>query len=151
MHPKNSFLFVSVLVLAVLILTPNNYAAERGFDDKEIRIGSWGPQTGPAAPWGSISRGPGILFSLVNEEGGIHGRKIKHFIRDDQYNPAQTKAVAKELVERQGVMAVTSGLGSACVLAVKDYLAEKKVISVGMCTGARELVYPLNPYLFSCF
>lgn len=151
MHPKNSFLFLSVLVLAVLILTPNNYAAERGFDDGEIRIGSWGPQTGPAAPWGAISRGPGILFSLVNEEGGIHGRKIKHFIRDDQYNPAQTKAVAKELVERQGVLAVTSGLGSATVLAVKDYLAENKVISVGMCTGAKELVYPLNPYLFSCF
>jgi len=151
MHPKNSFLFLSVLVLAVLTLTPNNYAAERGFDDKEIRIGSWGPQTGPAAPWGNIARGPGILFSLVNEEGGIHGRKIKHFIRDDQYNPAQTKAVAKELVERQGVLAVTSGLGSSCVLAVKDYLAEKKVISVGMCTGAKELVYPLNPYLFSCF
>ena len=142
---------MSVLVLAVLTLTPNNYAAERGFDDKEIRIGSWGPQTGPAAPWGNIARGPGILFSLVNEEGGIHGRKIKHFIRDDQYNPAQTKAVAKELVERQGVLAVTSGLGSSCVLAVKDYLAEKKVISVGMCTGAKELVYPLNPYLFSCF
>ena len=151
MHFKNFFLFVSILILAVLTLTPDNYAAERGFDDKEIRIGSWGPQTGPAAPWGSISRGPGILFSLVNEEGGIHGRKIKHFIRDDQYNPAQTKVVAKELVERQGVMAVTSGLGSACVLAVKDYLAEKKVISVGMCTGARELVYPLNPYLFSSF
>ncbi len=151
MHSKNSFLFLSVLILALLILTPNNYAAERGFDDKEIRIGSWGPQTGPAASWGNISRGPGVLFSLVNEEGGIHGRKIKHFIRDDQYNPAQTKAVVKELVERQGVLAVTSGLGSSCVLAVKDYLAESKVISVGMCTGAKELVYPLNPYLFSSF
>ncbi len=151
MYPKKLFLFLSGFVLAVLILTPVNFAAERGFDDKEIRIGSWGPQTGPAAPWGNISRAPGILFSLVNEEGGIHGRKIKHFVRDDQYNPAQTKVVAKELVERQGILAVTSGLGSACVLAVKDYLAEKKVISVGMCTGARELVYPLNPYLFSSF
>jgi len=151
MHSKNLFLFLSVFVLALLILAPHHYAAERGFDDKEIRIGSWGPQTGPAASWGNISRGPGVVFSLVNEAGGIHGRKIKHFIRDDQYNPAQTKAVAKELVERQGVLAVTSGLGSSCVLAVKDYLAASKVTSVGMCTGAKELVYPLNPYLFSSF
>ncbi len=144
-------LCLTVLMVTALILVPGINAAERGFDDKEIRIGSWGPQTGPAAPWGNISRGPGVLFTLINEQGGIHGRKIKHFVRDDQYNPAQTKAVVKELVERQGVLALTSGLGSACVLAVKDYLTEKKVVSVGMCTGARELVYPLNPYLFSCF
>ncbi len=89
------------------------FAGAPGFDDKEIRIAAWGPQTGPAAPWGSVARGPNVLSAMINEEGGIHGRKLKHFVRDDQYNPAQTKVVVKELVERQGVFAFVCGTGSA--------------------------------------
>ena len=88
----------------------------------------------------------------INEQGGINGRKIKFFLRDDKYNPAETKVVAKDLVERMDVMAVTAGLGTAPTLAVKDYLAEHKVVAVGMCTGAKELVKPVtNTYLFSSF
>ncbi len=112
--------------LVLCLFTPASYAAEKGFDDKEIRIGQWGPQTGPAAPWGSVARGSKLLFDIVNEEGGIHGRQIKYFIRDDQYNPSQTKLGVKELVERKGVFAFVGGVGSACGLAVKDYLLKKK-------------------------
>ena len=126
-------------------------AGAPGFDDKEIRIAQWGPQTGPAAPWGSVARGSDLLFQLVNEEGGIHGRKIKYFIRDDQYNPAQTKAVVKELVERRGIFAFVGGVGAACGMAVKDYLAEHKVIWVGPSTAINEYVFPVNPYLFGIY
>ena len=52
-------------------------------------------------------------------------RKIKYFIRDDQYNPAQTKAVVKELVEREGIFAFVGGVGAACGMAVKNYLVRK--------------------------
>jgi branched-chain amino acid transport system substrate-binding protein len=149
---KKLWVMLVIVMLVCFGMIASGYCqAKQGFDDKEIRIGAWGPQTGPAAPWGSISRAPGLLFQLVNEEGGIHGRKIKFFLRDDQYNPAQTKLAAKDLVEQQGVMAVTSGMGSSGTLAVKDYLAQHKVVAVGMCTGAKELVIPTNPYLFSSF
>lgn len=141
--------FVVCAMLAMVILA---YAAARpGFDNKEIRIAQWGPQTGPAAPWGSVARGSGLLFRIVNEEGGIHGRKIKYFIRDDQYNPAQTKAVVKELVEREGVFAFVGGVGAACGMAVKDYLAENKIIWVGPSTALQEYVFPVNPYLFAIY
>lgn len=143
--------FIIALLLLCLTLVPLAHSGE-GFDDKEIRIGSWGPQSGPAAAWGSISRGAQFLAMYINEQGGIHGRKIKFFLRDDKYNPAETKVVAKDLVERMDVMAVTAGLGTSPTLAVKDYLAEHKVVAVGMCTGAKELVKPVtNPYLFSSF
>ena len=144
-------IFITVLIMLCFTMAPLGYCGE-GFDDKEIRIGSWGPQSGPAAPWGSISRGAQFLAMYINEQGGIHGRKIKFFLRDDKYNPAETKVVAKDLVERMDVMAVTAGLGTAPTLAVKDYLAEHKVVAVGMCTGAKELVKPVtNTYLFSSF
>jgi len=98
-----------------------------------------------------VARGSSILFDLANEAGGIHGRKIKYFYRDDQYNPAQTKAVVKELVERQGIFAFVGGVSAAAGLAVKDYLAENKVIWVGPATSIREYVFPVNPYLFSVY
>jgi len=139
-----------IIVISFFVFTPSVNAAP-GFDDKEIRIAAWGPQTGPAAPWGSVARGPAVLASLINAEGGINGRKLKHFVRDDMYNPAQTKVVVKELVERQGIFAFVCGTGSAGGLAVKDYLAEHKVIWVGPATSIKEYVFPVNPYLFSIY
>jgi ABC-type branched-subunit amino acid transport system substrate-binding protein len=144
---------LGVLLMAIIaawIFLPAAYAAS-GFDDKEIRIAQWGPQTGPAAPWGSVARGSGLLFNIVNDEGGIHGRKIKYFIRDDMYNPAQTKAVVKELVERQGIFAFVGGVGAACGMAVKDYLAQNKVLWVGPSTAIEEYVFPVQPYLFAVY
>jgi ABC-type branched-subunit amino acid transport system substrate-binding protein len=144
--------FAFMLVFTFLaVSTFANAAARPGYDDKEIRIGQWGPQTGPAAPWGSVARGSALLFNVVNEQGGIHGRKIKYFIRDDQYNPAQTKAVVKELVERVGVFAFVGGVGGACGLAVMDYLAENKIIWVGPSAAITDFVFPVKPYLFAVY
>ena len=145
-------LFVVMLICTAFLVLILAYAAGKpGFDDKEIRIAQWGPQTGPAAPWGSVARGSDILFKIVNDEGGINGRKIKYFIRDDQYNPAQTKAAVKELVEREGVFAFVGGVSAACGMAVKDYLAENKVIWVGPSTAIIEYVSPVDPYLFAVY
>jgi len=149
---RKKMLFPLIAALAVLTVANITQAAQpAGFDDNEIRIGQWGPQTGPAAPWGSVARGSKLLFDIVNEEGGINGRKIKYFIRDDMYNPAQTVAVVKELVERQGVFAFVGGVSAAGGLAVKDYLAENKVIWVGPATSVKEYILPVQPYLFSVY
>jgi branched-chain amino acid transport system substrate-binding protein len=124
-------LFTMLLAVLCVSLSPADGIAENpGFDDKEIRVAQFGPQTGPAAPWGAVARGAGLLFQIVNEEGGIHGRKIKYFSRDDQYNPAQTVAIVKDLVERQGIFSFTGGVSSAGGNAVKGYLSEKKVLWV---------------------
>lgn len=144
-------LLLALAVLGLMTAAPICSAPPPGFDDKEIRIGQWGPQTGPAAPWGSVARGSGLLFQVVNEEGGIAGRKIKYFLRDDMYNPAQTKTVVKELVEKNGLFAVVGGVGAAPGLAVRDYLKENKIIWVGPATGIKEYVEPNNPYLFALY
>src|SRR4030042_841234 len=140
-----------MIISAVLLTTMRVYAAKPGFDGQEIRIGQWGPQTGPAAPWGSVARGSKLLFDIVNEEGGIHGRKIKYFIRDDMYNPAQTAAIVKELVERQGIFAFVGGVGSATGMAVRDYLAANKIPWIGPAAADKDFAFPLNPYLFASY
>lgn len=149
---KRKLLLPAVVVSVFLVFAFAAFAsAPKGFDDKEIRIGQWGPQTGPAAAWGNVARGSKLLFDIVNEEGGIHGRKIRYFIRDDMYNPAQTVAVVKELVERQGVFAFVGGVGAACGMAVKDYLAANKIIWVGPSAAYNDFVFPVNPYLFAVY
>ncbi len=140
-----------IAVLAVLLAADVAPAAPAGFSDNEIRIAQWGPQTGPAAAWGSVARGSKLLFDVINEEGGIHGRKIKYFIRDDQYNPAQTANVVKELVENQGIFAFVGGVSAAGGMAVKDVLAQNKVIWVGPATAVKEYVFPVQPYLFGVY
>lgn len=124
---------------------------ERGVTDTEIRIGQYGPQTGPAALWGAVARGTGCYFDMINAEGGIHGRKITYFLRDDGYMPPRTKAIAKELVEDKKVFAIASGVGTATGMAVKKYLNKKKVPWVGPSSGSTHWAYPPTKYLFAVY
>ena len=151
MKIRRTLFAAALAIVCIFVLAVDVSAGRPGFDKKEIRIAQWGPQTGPAAPWGSVARGSAILFNLVNEEGGIHGRKIKYFVRDDQYNPAQTKAVVKELVERKGIFAFVGGVGGACGMAVKDYLEKNKIIWVDPSTAIVEYVFPPRKYLFASY
>ena len=138
---------------AILIPAQFGWAADkvRGVTDTEILIGQWGPQTGPAALWGAVARGTGVFFDLVNEEGGIAGRKIKYFMRDDAYQPSKTKAIAKEFVENLGVFGVASGVGTSTGMAARDYLMENKVPWVGPATGSKHWSDPLQKYLFAVY
>ena len=125
--------------------------AEEGVTDTTIRIGQWGPQTGPAAPWGAVARGTGVYFQMINEEGGINGRKIEYHMFDDGYNPAKTKAGVKELQEGKGMFAWASGVGTACGLAVKDYLMERNIPWVGPAAGSLNWITPPQKYLFAVY
>jgi len=141
-------LFILAIFFAV---SPVSAQKVRGVTDTEILVGQWGPQTGPAAPWGAVARGTDLLCKIINEEGGIHGRKIKYFLRDDSYQPAKTKAIAKELVEQIGVFAVAAGVGVATGMTARDYLMENKVIWVGPATGVYEWIHPIQKYLFAVY
>jgi ABC-type branched-subunit amino acid transport system substrate-binding protein len=135
-----TYVLATLGILFMLAAPAVSSAAMAGFDDKEIRIGQFGPQTGPAAPWGAVARGGALLADVVNAEGGIHGRKIKYFIRDDQYNPAVAQMVVKELVEKHGIFAFTGGVSGAGGQAVKDYLAKNKILWVVPGTAALNTV-----------
>jgi ABC-type branched-subunit amino acid transport system substrate-binding protein len=156
MSIKKLLLGSAILLMAVLMITSVSNAANEedkmiGFDDKEIRIAQLSPQTGPAAPWGVIARATGALFQMINDEGGIHGRKIKYYIRDDQYNPAQAKTVAKEVVEKNGIFAFVGGCGTSCQMAYKDYLIQKGIVWVSPATGGKEFKFPKSDLIFSLY
>ena len=113
-----------------------------GITATEIKVGSWGPQSGVAAAYGIEDRVVDAYFKLINAQGGINGRKIKFIYEDDQYQAAKTEPLVRKMVEQDRVFAFVAGLGTANNLAVKDYLASKNVPNVAFLTGAGALTNP---------
>ncbi|MBU3916920.1 ABC transporter substrate-binding protein, partial [bacterium] len=148
---KNICKLFGTTIIALFCLTLSVFGAD-GITDTEIHIGQWGPQTGPAAPWGAVARGTDAYFKMINAEGGIHGRTIVYHYFDDGYNPAKTKAGVKQLQESDhGIFAWVGGVGSAPGMAVKDYLMEKKIPWISPSAGSLAWVTPPQKYLFATY
>lgn len=107
----------------------------QGVTDTTIKLGSYGPLSGPAAAWGTVLKSMEAYFAFINDQGGIHGRKIEFVYRDDGYSPAKTPGVVRELVEKEQVFALVGGVGTANGRAVADYLEQKGVPHFTPSTG----------------
>ncbi len=148
---KKRLLLALFVSLAFIVSFSPNLFAEEGITDTEIHLGQWGPQTGPAAAWGSVARGTGAYFQWINDNGGINGRKIVYHMFDDGYNPAKTKAGVKELQEGTGIFAWACGVGTSPGLAVKEYLSERNIPWVGPAAGSMHWVNPPMKNLFTVY
>jgi ABC-type branched-subunit amino acid transport system substrate-binding protein len=122
-----------------------------GITSDEIEIGTWAPLTGPASNLSTIAKAMDAYFDYINDEGGIHGRKLKLIIKDDGYDPARTPGVVEELVDGEHVFALLGGNGTANCLAVKDYISIKLLPWINPGSGARVWTSPVNAYVFSTF
>jgi ABC-type branched-subunit amino acid transport system substrate-binding protein len=120
-----------------------------GVTDDEIVVGSFGPLTGPAALWGNIMKGMDAHFKMVNEQGGINGRKVRFLMKDDAYDPSRTVPAVRELVQKDEVFAFVGGLGTAPCMSVVDYLVEENIPWISPVTGATHWSIPLKKNIFS--
>lgn len=123
----------------------SNTELAQGVTDDEILIGHLGPQTGPTAIYDLIRKGIESYFNYVNENGGVNGRKLKLIAYDDQYQPAKSVQLIKRLVDEDKVFAMTANVGTACNMAVKDYVIEKGIPIVFGGSGAKVFVDPPTP------
>ncbi len=137
---------------SIFISSPKKPKVVKGITDTEIHVGHFGPQTGPAAAWGSLTRGMDGYIKMVNAKGGVHGRKIVFHHFDDTYNPAKTKAGVQQLQESShGIFAWIGGVGTAPCMAVKGYLLERDTPMIAPLTGAKVLSSPPMKYLFALY
>ncbi len=109
--------------------------ATPGVTKTSITIGGTFPLTGAAQLYGVIPKAENAYFQYVNAHGGVNGRKINFKFYDDAYNPAQTVPLTKKLVQQDHVFAVYGSLGTAPILATRDYLNQQKVPQVLVATG----------------
>jgi branched-chain amino acid transport system substrate-binding protein len=124
-----AFILASSLALAAGQYGP-------GATDTEIKIGNTMPYSGPASAYGIIGRTEGAYFAMINEQGGINGRKINFISRDDSYSPPKTVEQARQLVEQDQVLFLFSTLGTPTNVAIHGYLNDNKVPQLFVATGA---------------
>jgi branched-chain amino acid transport system substrate-binding protein len=113
------------MVLLLGIVFSTQAATVPGVTDTEVTVGMTTPLSGPAALWGTTALGAKAWADYINDQGGVHGRKIKVILKDDGYNPARAMA---NLTEMKGqIFAVNALLGTAIINATKDFFPENKI------------------------
>jgi Periplasmic binding protein len=98
-----------------------------GASDTEIKIGNTVPYSGPASAYGTIGKSEAAYFAMINDQGGINGRKVNFLSRDDSYSPPKTVEVVRKLVEEDQVLLMFGTLGTPPNTAIQGYLNDNKV------------------------
>jgi branched-chain amino acid transport system substrate-binding protein len=107
-----------------------------GATDSQIKIGNIMPYSGPASAYAVIGKTETAFFQMINDEGGINGRKIDFISYDDGYSPPKTFEQARKLVEDDNVLLIFNSLGTPTNSAIQTYMNEKKVPQLFVATGA---------------
>ncbi|MFV0280769.1 MAG: ABC transporter substrate-binding protein, partial [Rhodoblastus sp.] len=107
-----------------------------GVTDTEIKIGNIMPYSGPASAYGIIGKTQAAYFQMINEKGGVNGRKIKFISYDDAYSPPKTVEQARKLIERDNVLLIFAPLGTGPNTAIQKYMNMKKAPQLFVATGA---------------
>jgi len=115
-----------------------------GASDTEVKIGSTNPYSGPASAYGTIGRAEAAYFKMINEQGGVSGRKINFVSLDDGYSPPRTVEQIRKLVEEEQVLFLAGTLGTPTNTAIHKYVNVKKVPHIFVNTGATKWGDPKN-------
>jgi branched-chain amino acid transport system substrate-binding protein len=130
----------AVSAVAALAFTAGGALAQKKYDtgasDTGIKIGNIMPYSGPASAYGVIGKIEEAYFKMINEQGGINGRKITFISYDDGYSPPKAVEQARKLVESDEVLLIFGPLGTPSNSAIQKYLNAKKVPQLFVATGA---------------
>src|ERR1700745_2022096 len=107
-----------------------------GVTDKEIKIGTTTPFSGPASAYSAGAVSATAYFQKVNDEGGVNGRKINYVALDDAYSPPKTVEQVRKLIESEEVLFMVNNVGTATNMAVVKYINQKQVPHLFIGTGA---------------
>jgi ABC-type branched-subunit amino acid transport system substrate-binding protein len=125
---------------AFTVLASHGAFAQKKYDtgasDTEIKIGNVEAYSGPASAYGVIGKTEDAYFRMVNDNGGVNGRKINFISYDDGYSPPKTVEQIRKLIESDEVLFVFNALGTPTQTAVQKYHNAKKVPQLFLATGA---------------
>ena len=111
-------------------------AYDEGATDTEIKIGQTMPYSGPASAYSNIGRTEAAYFRMINEQGGVNGRKINFISLDDGYSPPKTVELTRKLVEEEKVLFTFNQLGTATNSAIQKYMNNRKVPHLLLASGS---------------
>src|ERR1700722_1021814 len=110
--------------------------------ENEIRIGNIMPYTGLLAAFATIGKAEAAYFDMVNDKGGINGRKVRFISYDDSSNPATALELTRKLVETDKVLLMFGSFGTPSNLATRRYLNERKIPQLFVASGDKAFANP---------
>ena len=129
--PRGRIQFVAAIAAFLALAAPSLPRAEKHYDpgasDTEIKIGNIMTYTGWARQYGAIGRAEAAYFQMINDRGGINGRKINFVTLDSASDSSAALPLAKKLVEEDRVLLVFGALGTETNFAIRPYLNDQKV------------------------
>jgi branched-chain amino acid transport system substrate-binding protein len=134
-----------IAVLCAVAFTPPAFAQKHydtGASDTEIKLGQTMPYSGPLSAFATLGRAELAYYQMINDQGGVNGRKITMLSVDDGFSPPKTVEQTRKLIEVDGVLAVVGSLGTATNGAVQKYLNNKRVPQLFLASGATKWVDP---------
>ncbi|WP_024509459.1 ABC transporter substrate-binding protein [Bradyrhizobium sp. ARR65] len=144
---KGFFRLVAGSALVIALSASSAFAQKKydpGASDSEIKIGQTVPFSGPASAYATIGRAQAAYINMINDQGGINGRKIKLIQYDDAYSPPKAVEQVRKLVEDDEVLLTFQIIGTPSNAAVQKYLNAKKVPQLFAATGASKFTDPKN-------
>src|SRR6201982_1358865 len=140
---------LNVAIVAMALLTVSSAsAAEKqygpGVSDTEIKLGQTVPYSGPASAFSSYGRTVAGYFQMINEAGGINGRKITLISLDNAFSPPKAIEQTRKLVEDDGVLADAGTVGTTPNVAIQKYLNGAKVPHIFISAGGKRFADPKN-------
>jgi branched-chain amino acid transport system substrate-binding protein len=135
---------LSALFVTVALQAPAAASAQQnaGAAETEIRIGNLMPYTGELAAFAAIGKAETAFFDMINDRGGVNGRKIKFISTDDSADPREAVERTRQLVEQQKVLLMFGSFGTPDNLATRDYLNERKIPQLFVASGDEEWAHP---------
>jgi branched-chain amino acid transport system substrate-binding protein len=133
--------------VAIALSASSAYAQKKydtGANDTEIKIGQTVPFSGPASAYATIGKAQAAYINMINEQGGVNGRKINLIQYDDAYSPPKAVEQVRKLVESDEVLLTFQIIGTPSNAAVQKYLNSKKVPQLFAATGASKFTDPKN-------
>lgn len=149
MKRRNFYVAILGILCLQLSVSPAAFGADPGVSKDTITLGSFLPlQSGLGAGANQLRDGADAYFKYVNDTGGIHGRKITWLVENDSYNPQQTLAVVKKLIDRDNVFAIVSTLGTATGLAAIPFIVQRGVPFIACLSGSPLLLDSKEKWIF---
>ena len=141
---KTAFMLWLALLSLVVGVSPAraNKQYGPGVTDTQITIGGTVPYSGPVSVAGDIGRTQLAFFRMINDHGGVNGRKIHFISLDDGYSPPKTFEQTRKLVEEEHVLLIFGTVGTPTNMAIRKYLNIKKVPQLFISSGASEFGDP---------
>src|ERR1700733_4863885 len=136
MSASKNFCVASLLAVALLATMCAASPPTADAAEVAIKLGNTAPYSGPASAYGTVAHAEAAYFQMLNDQGGINGRRIEFLTLDDAYSPSKTVEQTRRLVEQDEVLALFSSVGTAPNIAVQKYLNIKKVPQLFVSSGA---------------